>query len=147
MSNLESGVAAKTKTDAVSRTQRGRQFHQRKTRESGGNIVNGCRVAVQLEKKSQESIEAECRADTSRGRWTHEPCTHRQVSGGKKGTVSVVMSSKNRWSFKKKKNRRRTKERTKVFMVTRGHRQSKRGKKNVEKKQSTNNLNSHQKKL
>lgn len=103
MSNLESGVAAKTKTDAVSRTQRGRQFHQRKTRESGGNIVNGCRVAVQLEKKSQESIEAECRADKRRRRLTHEPCTHRQVSGGKKGTVSVVMSSKNRWSFKKKK--------------------------------------------
>lgn len=94
---------SKDKTDAVSRTQRGRQFHQRKTRESGGNIVNGCRVAAQLEKKSQESIEAECRADTRRRRWTHEPCTHRQVSGGKKGTVSVVMASKNRWSFKKKK--------------------------------------------
>lgn len=56
-----------------------------------------------LRKKSQESIEAECRADTRRRRRTHEPCTHRQVSGGKKGTVSVVMSSKNRWSFKKKK--------------------------------------------
>lgn len=49
-SNLESGVAAQKKTDAVSRTQPGRQFHQRKTQEDGGNIVNGCRVAVQAER-------------------------------------------------------------------------------------------------
>lgn len=80
---MESGVAAKTERDAVSRTQPGRQFHQRKTPEDGGNIVNGCRVATQVVVVVRRGGGVQ-----DGGRGVVEPCTWCQVE--KEQQLSVL---------------------------------------------------------
>lgn len=99
-----------------------------------------------LRKKARKVLRQSAEQTQVGGGGRMNPARTGRCQVGKK-ELSVLSCPQRTAGASKKKNRRRTKERTKVFMVTRGHRQSKRGKKNVEKKQSTNNLNSHQRKL
>lgn len=104
---------SRDKTDAVSRTQGGRQFHQRKTQEGGGNIVNGCGVAAQQEKKKGSKVlrpSAEQTQDGGGGRMN--PARTGRCQVGKK-ELSVLSGPQRTAGASKKKEEERKKERKK----------------------------------
>lgn len=119
---LESGVAAKTKTDGVSRTQPGRQFHQRKTREDGGNIVNGCRVAVQVvgKKKGRKVLRQSAEQPSDGGRGVVDAARTGRCQVGKKELS--VLSCLQRTTGASKGDEQKEKGKKK-FMVTGGHKE------------------------
>lgn len=124
---------SKGKTDAVSRTQRGRQFHQRKTREGGGNIVNGCRVAV-LEKKKRGNRKvlrqsAEQTQDGGGGRMNPARTGRCQVGKKELSVLSCPQRTAGASKKKKEEDKERKKEQKCLWSQEDTDKESKKGEK------------------